>query len=88
MIESWQILLVAVVTVLTVLLTVIGVQIIYILKEVRETLGRINHLLTKADDLTQVFTNSVSSISGFGAGLRAALKLVSMIKGRSEDKSR
>lgn len=78
--------LVAVVTVLTILLTVIGVQVVYILKEVREMLRKFNGMVDDGAKLTKSLTTSVGSLAGFGAGLKAAVKLVELLKGRKKEK--
>lgn len=84
MLETWQILLVAVVTVLTILLTVVGVQVVYILKEVREILRKTNNILNNAGEMTKTIASSFGSVAGFGAGLKAAMKFVSLFKKKKE----
>lgn len=88
MLETWQILLVAVVTVLTILLTVVGVQVVYILRQVREILRKTNNILDNAGDLTKTLASSFGSVAGFGAGLKAAVKLISLFKKRKESEDR
>jgi len=80
MIETWQILLVSVVTILTILLTVIGVQIVYILKEIRETIGKINHIAADAGKITKSISSAAGSVSGFSAGMKMAVGFLSLLK--------
>lgn len=87
MIETWQILLVAVVTVITILLTIIGIQIVYILKEARYMLVKINTVVSDAAKITKTVSTSVGSVAGFGAGLKAALSIVSVLKKNGKRKS-
>lgn len=87
MVETWQILLVAVVTILTILLTVVGVQVVYILKGVREVLKKTNNILDNASEMTKTVASSFGSVAGFGAGLKAAMKFVSLFKKKEKEKN-
>ena len=88
MVETWQVLLIVVVLVLTTLLTVIGIQIIYILKEFRRILNKTSNVVENASNLTKTFSSSVGSLAGFGAGLKAALSLVSFLKKKHANNER
>ena len=59
-----QVLLVIVVTVLTVLLTVIGVQIVFILSEFRKTVEKVNKMLEDAGQVTGGVTPSLPAMNG------------------------
>lgn len=81
MIDPTQILLFTVVTSLTVLLIIIGIQVFLILKEVKKTVMKFNRIL---DDTTVVsgtvsrsvndLSKSVSELSGFASGIKTAFK--------------
>ena len=73
-----QVLLVIVVTVLTVLLTVIGVQIVFILSEFRKTVEKVNKMLEDAGQVTGGITRSVTGMSGMFEGLKAGLSIVNL----------
>lgn len=88
MIEGWQVLLVAVVTVLTVLLTVIGIQIFYLIKETRQIVHKVNTTVDNVSGFTSKISSSVGSLAGFSAGMNAAMSLVSLLKKRSENNNK
>lgn len=84
MIGTWQILLVSIVAILTILLVVIGVQLFYLLRELRVLIKKINNIVDDAEGLTKIVSSSFSSLSGFGAGLKAAANLVSLIRKKKD----
>lgn len=75
--DTTQILLIVVVTVLTILLTVIGIQVVYILVEVRKSAQKVNEMLDDATEVTGGISRSFSGMSGLVAGLKSGLSIVS-----------
>jgi len=78
--ETAQIIIIAIITVLTIILTFVGVQIILVLKEFRQTLLKVNGILKEAEHFTTKLTNSTQSISGLFVGIRTALSLLGVLK--------
>lgn len=74
--DTTQILLVAVVTVLTILLTIIGVQIVFILVEVRKSLEKVNKMLDDAGTVTGGISRSVTGLGGLFEGIKTGLSFV------------
>ncbi len=84
MVDPVQAILLVVIVLLTILLLVLGVQIFFILKELRETLNRANRVLAN----TQTITESVSEPMSFLSGLllsTKSLKSISKIIRRVKD---
>ena len=87
MTDVTQALLIAVITVLTVVLTIIGIQVIHILKEFRKTVENINKILADAGKVSGEVSNSVAEIAGITSGVRSVLgifNLFSKRKGKEE----
>ena len=76
-IDPIQILLIFVITTLTVLLVLIGLQIVNILKEVRSSLEKINKILDDAGTISESIAKPVSDFAGF---FKMAGLLVDFIK--------
>lgn len=81
-----QILLIVVTVILTVLLVVIGIQVVYILKEVRKSMEKVNVMLDDATEVTGGISKSVTGMSGLVEGIKAGLSVVNIFgKKKSKD---
>src|SRR4030042_2704938 len=79
MVDLTQLLLIVVITTLTILLSFIGIQVVFILRELRRTLEKINKML---DDLGLITESIAQPIAGFGGmidGIRSGMKAVNAI---------
>lgn len=74
-----QILLLTAIFVISIILTIIGVQIIILLKDARETLHRTNNLLTDLEFLSRSFSRAGSSFSHLSTGLQSGMQLVGLV---------
>lgn len=74
-----QILLLTAIAILTALLTVIGLQIITILREARETLKRADHLLENVDYLTTSLTRGSHGFAQLATSLQSGLQVVTLV---------
>ncbi|KKS95985.1 MAG: hypothetical protein UV73_C0012G0013 [Candidatus Gottesmanbacteria bacterium GW2011_GWA2_43_14] len=86
MIDPTQILLFAVVTILTVLLVFIGWQIFQILGEIRKMLMKFNTMVDGAVNMTGNLGKSFEKLSGFGDGVNAVFSIFKMFSGKKEKK--
>lgn len=80
MTESTQILLFAVVIVLTLLMVIIGWQIFQILSEIRKMLMKFNSVADEAVALSGNIGKSVQNFSGFSDGLKTAFSIFHIFK--------
>ena len=82
MIDTVQLILVFVIVILTVLLVVLGIQVYFILKELRRTIAKANKVLDNAGTITDNITGPVetlaSMITSFKAG--SAITMVKVVK--------
>ncbi|OGV89505.1 hypothetical protein A2Z41_01505 [Microgenomates group bacterium RBG_19FT_COMBO_39_10] len=69
MIDTTQILLIAVVTVLTALLTIIGVQVFFILKEIKRTIEKFNKMLDDMGLISESVARPIASLSNSITGV-------------------
>ncbi|CAN5162751.1 hypothetical protein BH09PAT1_BH09PAT1_0610 [soil metagenome] len=83
MIDSVQVILFAVIIILTILLVVLGIQVYFILKEVRNTIDKANKVLSHAGDITENISKPISSLSALSTGIKATtvLSVVKIIRG-------
>lgn len=86
MIEPIQILLFAVVIVLTILVVVIGWQMYQILTEIRKMLMKFNTMTQSAVDITSRISESAHSLSGVSEGIRTVVRLTSIFSKKDHRK--
>lgn len=84
--DTVQALLVAVVVVLTVMLVVIGLQVFYILRELRRTIMKANRVLDNTESITESVSAPVSSFSDLLMGLQSGKTIVSLLRKIREKK--
>lgn len=80
MIEPTQILLFAVISVLTVMMVFIGWQIFQILFEIRKMLIKFNTMVEGAVSMTGNLGKSFENISGFSEGMKAVFSIFRLFR--------
>ncbi len=80
-----QLLLILVIIILTILLVVLGIQVFFVLKELRVTLSKTNKVLDNTDEITRSIANPLSSLSALLMGLKAGGSLTRILKKVSEN---
>lgn len=86
MIDLAQAVLVMVVTTITVLLVVIGIQVYNILKELQETIKKANKILDDAGTVSESVAKPISSLSDVLSGASGVTGLFSWLMGRKKKK--
>lgn len=84
MTEPVQILLFAVVIILTILMVIIGWQIFLIFSEIRKMLIKFNTMTDSAVSLTGNIGKSLQNLSGFTEGLKAVFGIFRFFKKKGE----
>lgn len=69
-----------VIIVLTVLLLVLGIQVFFILKELRQTIAKTNKVLDEAGVITESVSGPISSISALAMGLKTGASIANIFK--------
>jgi len=82
MIDAVQLILLLVIITLTVLLVILGVQVFYILRDLRRTVKKTNKILENAEGITEGIQGPITAISSFVLGTKATslVTLVGFIK--------
>lgn len=81
MVDLTQILLTMVITTLTILLVVIGIQVVKILQELRKSLEKVNKILDDATAISGSITKPIVGFSGFFDGFKDSVHLVETFLG-------
>jgi phosphoglycerate-specific signal transduction histidine kinase len=87
MIDTTQILLIAVVTVLTALLTIIGVQVFFILKEIKKTIEKFNKMMDDMGLISESVARPIASLSNSITGVSGIAGLFGWLA-KMKDKSK
>lgn len=89
MVDSIQILLTVVVSVLTVLLTIIGIAIFQILKEFKKSIEKINYILDDTHRISSAVAEPVEDASELLKGFKSGIALIKTAAGiLKEDKQK
>jgi len=84
MLSPTQILLIIVVSVLTAVLAVIGIQVFLILKEGKRSVEKVNKILDDAGTLSSAITKPISSLSNSFGGLSGITGLLGWLVNRKK----
>lgn len=87
MIDTVQAVLLFVIVLLTILFIVLGIQVFYILKDLRQTIQRTNNILENFENVSDNVTNSLSSFSNMFGGastLGTIASILSIFKRKKE----
>lgn len=83
MIDSVQLILLLVIITLTALLVILGVQVFYILRDLRQTIKKTNKILENADNITEGIQGPITAFSSLFLGAKATslLSIARFVKG-------
>ncbi len=74
-----QILLLTAIFVITIILTIIGVQIIILLRDSRDTLKKADHVIDNLDFLTTSLTRTSGTFRELSSSLQSGMQMVGLI---------
>ncbi len=86
MVDATQFLLAFVILVLTAMITVIGIQVYFVLREFRSTLSKANKVLDDTGVISESVSKPVNMVSGMLLGLRGGSKLMDILTKKNERK--
>ncbi len=86
MTESAQILLIIVVAILTILLSIVGIEVFLILKEFKKSVEKINKILDNGGIISESIAKPISSISSSFGGFSGMASLLGLIFTRRKKK--
>lgn len=90
MVDPVQMILLIVIIILTILLVVLGVQVFFILRELRLTVRKANKVLDNVESITEDIEEPLSAVSSLVLGLKSntlftVLNLVKSFLGRDKE---
>lgn len=80
MIDAVQIILLLVIVVLAILLVVLGIQVFFILREIRKTVLKANQVLDDTGTITRSVTGPISSAATIMSGLSTGAVVTKVVK--------
>lgn len=84
--DTTQILLLIILSLSTIFLTIIGVQLIIVLKELKTTLQSVNKIVKGFDSLGVGLQHGVGEVTGFINGFKTIMKIVDLWGKKKNDK--
>lgn len=89
MVDPAQTALFLVIIVLTVLLLILGIQVFFILRELRQTVSKANRVLDNTGFITESVSRPISKLSSLVLGIKTGASFVQMFRknSRAEKKS-
>lgn len=82
-IDTAEAVLLLVLVVLTVLLIVLGVQVYFILKELRQTVAKANKVLDDTGVITESVSGPIATISSLATGVKTGALIAKFIKNKA-----
>ncbi|PIY65194.1 hypothetical protein COY91_03200 [Candidatus Shapirobacteria bacterium CG_4_10_14_0_8_um_filter_39_15] len=86
--EITQLILVLVIVLLASVLTVIGVEVFFILKEFRFSVKKMNKILDDAGLISESVAKPIADLSGFISGLKSGAHLMKFISRFTEEEEK
>lgn len=86
MIDAAQAVLLIVILILTVLLLVLGIQIFFILRELRWTVRKANKVLDDAGSITESVSGPISSLSSLATGIKTGALVAGLLKRKKKNR--
>lgn len=87
MIDAAQAVLLSVIFVLTVLLFILGIQVFFILRELKGTVKKANKVLDDAGVITESVTGPISTLSTLATGVKTGALFARILKGKKSKES-
>ncbi len=75
-----------VILILTVLLVVLGIQVFFILRELRKTIDKVNKVLDDTSIITESVSKPISSLSTLAMGLKTGATIAKIFQGKKHKK--
>lgn len=80
-----QLLIIIISITITSLVVILGIQVFYILKEIRQSVVKVNKMLDDAGKVSGAVGESIVNMTGFVNGIKAGLSAISKIKRRDDE---
>ncbi len=85
--ETTQVLIIVIVSVLAIILAAIGIQFFIILKDLSRSIEKVNKMLDDGNLVSNTVARSVTGISGVVSGVKAGLSVLNFFKKDKEEEN-
>lgn len=87
MIDISQVLIASAITIMTVIVTIVGIQLILFLRETQKTVKRVNGIVDELEKIGMHVGHGANEIVGFVSGIKGFFKIVDLLsKKKKHDK--
>ena len=86
--DTTQLLLTIILSLTTLLLVVVGIQLIFVLREVRRTLMNVNRIVNGFDSFGSGLDHGLQEVVGFLNGFKTIMKIVESLPINKHDKNK
>lgn len=86
--DTTQLLLTVVLTITTILLVVVGIQFIFVLKEVHKIVKKVNGIIEGFEKVGGSVEHGFAEILGFFTGIKTMFKVIDVIHSKKNGKSK
>jgi len=86
--DTTQLLLTVVLTVTTILLVIVGIQLIFVLRDLRKTIRKVNGIIESFEKVGGSVEHGFAEILGFFSGIKTIFKVVDVIHSKKNGKSK
>ncbi len=84
--DTTQLLLTVVISITTVLLTIVGIQLIFVLKELRKTLIKTNAVIDNLEQMSTAAEQGMEEFSGFFTGFKTLSRIIEFVHSQKNGK--
>lgn len=88
MVDLTQILLISVIVVLSILLLVVGIQVLFILREVQKSIQKVNKMLDDAGEISESIAKPIASLSNSITGVSGVAGLLGWLVSKKKKKEK
>lgn len=82
--DTAQILLIVVIVALSVIFVALGIQVFFILRELRQTVRKANKVLDDTGVITESVSGPISNLSMLASGVKAGAFIASLLQGKKK----
>ena len=86
MVDTTQVLLIASITVMTVILTIIGIQLIFVLRDFRSLLTKVNNIVDELEKVGMNVGSGFSEVMGFFSSFKKLFFIVDLLAKKKKGK--
>ena len=86
--DTTQVLLTVVLTITTIILVIVGIQLIFVLKELRKTLGTVNAIIDGLEKVGLSVEHGFTEVVGFFTGIKSILKIIDILHAKKDGKTK